>query len=67
VAAAVRFLVEWLRPGMLVARGIDVELAIEAETLSALERRAHEVIHDLFGAERGVTLLVGTLRRRRGD
>ncbi len=61
----VRFLIEASGEGSLVARGIDIELSIEAPSLTALEREVRERVRAELGADREVSLLVGAPRRER--
>jgi hypothetical protein len=65
MAQAVRFLVEASRGGGLVARGIDVEMLVEAPSLAELERKTEERVREQLGADRGVCLLLGAPGTRR--
>jgi hypothetical protein len=63
-APPLRFLVEIVARGRLIARAIDVDLSVAAARLSDLERLARERTRALSGADRGVLLLVGARTRR---
>jgi hypothetical protein len=62
MALPVRFLVEIVSSRALIARCLDADLALEAASLRDLERRAFEAVCHEFGADRIVSLLIGSAR-----